>query len=279
MEIFTDAGFIALLQVIAIDLVLAGDNAIVIGMAAAGLPKEQRNRAIMIGIVAATVLRIIFALMTTWLMGIKGLLVFGGILLLWVCWKMWRELRAGHAEEKVNAEEALTDRDLDADGYVAQGGTRKTLRQAAMQIIVADVSMSLDNVLAVAGATLLNVTAKVIFQRPRPDELGAVLVEKGFSFPSGHTMANAAFGIALAYIFWRSPRTRWVSLVALAWAVAVGLSRNYLGVHYPTDVLVGFLTSLAWVTGLWFLMRKRWKALEQAPVHGQAAEHAQAARR
>ena len=134
-------------------------------------------------------------------------------------------------------------------------------------------------VLAVAGATLLNVTAKVIFQRPRPDELGAVLVEKVFSFPSGHTMANAAFGIALAYIFWRSPRTRWVSLVALAWAVAVGLSRNYLGVHYPTDVLVGFLTSLAWVTGLWFLLRKRWKALEQAPVHGQAAEHAQAARR
>ncbi len=87
----------ALFQVIAIDLVLAGDNAIVIGMAAAGLPKEMRAKAILVGIAAATVLRIVFALGTTWLLGLTGLLLAGGMLLLWVCWKMWSELRAGHA--------------------------------------------------------------------------------------------------------------------------------------------------------------------------------------
>src|SRR5688572_26337338 len=93
MEIFTAAGFSALLQVIAIDLVLAGDNAIVIGLAAAGLPAEQRKKAILIGVIAATVLRIFFAAITVQLLAILGLLLIGGILLLWVCWKMWRELR------------------------------------------------------------------------------------------------------------------------------------------------------------------------------------------
>ena len=97
MELFTAAGLTALMQVIAIDLVLAGDNAIVIGLAAAGLPKEMRTRAILVGIIAATVLRIIFATGTTYLMAMTGLLLAGGILLLWVCWKMWRELREGLA--------------------------------------------------------------------------------------------------------------------------------------------------------------------------------------
>src|SRR4249919_2618583 len=90
--------FAAVLQVIMIDLVLAGDNAVVIGLAAAGLPNEQRNKAILVGIIAATVLRIVFAGLTTQLLEIVGLLLAGGILLLWVCWKMWRDLRAGHAE-------------------------------------------------------------------------------------------------------------------------------------------------------------------------------------
>ncbi|HCZ00051.1 MAG TPA: hypothetical protein DHV56_08670, partial [Rhodobacter sp.] len=90
MEIFTTAGLYALLQVIMIDLVLAGDNAIVIGLAAAGLPKEQRTKAILVGIIAATVMRIFFALITTQLLAIVGLLLAGGVLLLWVCWKMWR---------------------------------------------------------------------------------------------------------------------------------------------------------------------------------------------
>src|SRR5919109_3368299 len=98
-ELFTAEGLSALLQVIMIDLVLAGDNAIVIGLAAAGLPREQRTKAILVGIIAATVLRIVFAGLTTQLLQIVGLLLAGGLLLLWVCWKMWRELRAMHGAE------------------------------------------------------------------------------------------------------------------------------------------------------------------------------------
>ena len=98
-EAISVSSLVALGQVILIDLVLAGDNAIVIGLAAAGLPKEQRTRAILIGIAAATVLRIFFAAITTQLLAIVGLLLAGGILLLWVCWKMWRELSTSHSEE------------------------------------------------------------------------------------------------------------------------------------------------------------------------------------
>lgn len=140
-ELFTAESLSALLQVIMIDLVLAGDNAVVIGLAAAGLPKEQRNKAILIGIAAATVLRIIFAGLVTQLLAIVGLLLAGGLLLLWVCWKMWSELRAGGHDA---AEAAI-------DG-TQTGAPRKTLAQATTQIILADVSMSLDNVIAVAGA-------------------------------------------------------------------------------------------------------------------------------
>ena len=96
---FSAASLTALLQVIAIDLVLAGDNAIVIGLAAAGLPAEQRKKAILLGVVAATVLRIGFAAITVKLLAIVGLLLAGGILLLWVCWKMYRELRTSNADE------------------------------------------------------------------------------------------------------------------------------------------------------------------------------------
>ena len=138
-------------QVVMIDLVLAGDNAVIIGLAAAGLPKEQRAKAVLIGIIAATVLRIAFAGVAIQLLEIVGLLLAGGILLLWVCWKMWRELRTSHKEEQ-DATEALAGADLNADGTIAGGAPRKTFAQAAWQILVADVSMSLDNVLAVAGA-------------------------------------------------------------------------------------------------------------------------------
>src|SRR5690606_38731866 len=110
----------ALAQVIMIDLVLAGDNAIVIGLAAAGLPKEQRNKAILLGIIAATILRIIFAGITTQLLAIVGLLLAGGLLLLWVCWKMWRELRDGDGHD---VEELMADADLNNDGEI--GGTTK----------------------------------------------------------------------------------------------------------------------------------------------------------
>ncbi len=141
------AALTALFQVIMIDLVLAGDNAIVIGLAAAGLPQEQRTKAILIGIIAATVLRIVFTLFTTQLLQIIGLLLAGGILLLWVCWKMWRELRVS-SEIQQEATEALGDFGTDADGSFEGHAPRKTFAQAAWQIVIADVSMSLDNVLA-----------------------------------------------------------------------------------------------------------------------------------
>ena len=133
---------VPLAQVLFIDIVLAGDNAIVVGMAAAGLPPEQRRKAIFWGIAAAAVMRILFAGVTTQLLAIVGIALAGGVLLLWVCWKMFRELRAaGH--DDAHGDVASEDSD---------GAPRKTLGQAITQILVADVSMSLDNVLAVAGA-------------------------------------------------------------------------------------------------------------------------------
>src|SRR5689334_8329257 len=132
--------FVALLQVIMIDLVLAGDNAVVIGLAAAGLPPEQRRRAIVVGILAATVLRIAFAGVTTQLLQVIGLLFAGGHLLLWVCGKMWRELRS--AQESGEGE-ILLAHELGRDGTLAGRLQRKTFGQAALQIVVADLSMSL----------------------------------------------------------------------------------------------------------------------------------------
>jgi YjbE family integral membrane protein len=139
----------AFLTVVMIDLVLAGDNAVVIGLAAAGLEAKQRGKAILIGVIVATVLRILFALVATQLLAVIGLLFAGGVLLLWVCWKMWRELRTPQHTD----EESIQGRDLDGDGKIAgKPIVQKTLAQAVTQIVIADVSMSLDNVLAVAGA-------------------------------------------------------------------------------------------------------------------------------
>jgi YjbE family integral membrane protein len=148
---FTWAEFNAFLQVIWIDLALAGDNALVVGMAAAGLPKELRNKAILFGILGAVVIRIGFALITTQLLQIIGLLFAGGLLLLWVSWKLWREImheRRRRQAEALSAEEDLTG----AAAAAAVPRKAKTFRDAVLQIIVADISMSLDNVLAVAGA-------------------------------------------------------------------------------------------------------------------------------
>lgn len=149
---------VALGQVILMDLVLAGDNAIVVGMAAAGLAREQRAKAILVGIIVATLLRIIFALAANKLLLIIGLTLAGGILLLWVCWKFWRELML---ERRERLQHAARERQLSRDEHlelseppeVLPGAVPgKTMRQAITQIVVADVSMSLDNVLAVAGA-------------------------------------------------------------------------------------------------------------------------------
>ncbi|MES2143386.1 MAG: TerC family protein [Pseudomonadota bacterium] len=206
LEIFTPEGFAALLQVIGIDLVLAGDNAIVIGLAAAGLPREQRARAILVGIIAATVMRIGFAAITVQLLAIVGLLLAGGILLLWVCWKMWRELRDGHADEQA-AEEALTNLDLNADGTVAGGAPRKTFAQAATQIVIADVSMSLDNVLAVAGAAKDHPTVLVI----------------------GLVLSIALMGLAASFIARLLNKHRWIAYVGLAIILYVALNMMWEG--------------------------------------------------
>lgn len=139
-----------LAMVLFIDVVLAGDNAIVVGMAAAGLPPEQRRKAIFWGIIAATVMRIAFASITVQLLSIVGIVLAGGVLLLWVCWKMYRELRDGGSHDPDVTEQSEGVEAL--EGETPAGAPRKTLRQAITQILVADVSMSLDNVLAVAGA-------------------------------------------------------------------------------------------------------------------------------
>jgi YjbE family integral membrane protein len=208
MEVLTPEGLTALAQVIAIDLVLAGDNAIVIGLAAAGLPREQRAKAILVGIGAATLLRIVFALTATYLLALTGLLLAGGILLLWVCWKMWRELREGHAHDNAAAE-ALSESDLNRDGTVAAGAPRKTFAQAAWQIVIADVSMSLDNVLAVAGAAREHPTVLIF----------------------GLALSIALMGLAASFIARLLSRHRWIAYVGLAIILYVALKMCWEGWH------------------------------------------------
>jgi YjbE family integral membrane protein len=185
-----------LLQVILIDLVLAGDNAIVIGLAAAGLPRAQRGKAILIGIVAATTLRILFAGLATQILQIVGLLFAGGLLLLWVCWKVWRELRA--SSTKTAGAVA---------GMNAEGKPPKTLVQATWQIIVADVSMSLDNVLAVAGAA-----------REHP----MVLI-------FGLALSIAMMGVAASFIARLLQNHRWVAYVGLAVILYIAVDMIFRG--------------------------------------------------
>jgi len=203
MEIFTAAGLTALLQVIAIDLVLAGDNAIVIGLAAAGLPADQRKKAILIGVLAATVLRIIFAALTVQLLEILGLLLMGGILLLWVCWKMWRELRTSAAEKNA----ALAEAEEEIRDAATSAKPRKTLFQAATQIVIADVSMSLDNVLAVAGAARDHFTVLVI----------------------GLILSVALMGLAANFIAKLLNRYSWIAYIGLLIILYVALDMIYRG--------------------------------------------------
>jgi YjbE family integral membrane protein len=131
----------AFFQVILVDLVLAGDNAIVIAMVVASFPSRQRMQLLMIGIIAATAVRIVFAIMAVQLMQVVGLMLAGGILLMWVCWKLWREIETVRRFE-------LSPAGINRSNPVP---ATKTVRQAIGQIVIADVSMSLDNVLAVAG--------------------------------------------------------------------------------------------------------------------------------
>jgi len=200
----------ALATVIIIDLVLAGDNAVVVGMAAAGLPNEVRKKAIIFGIAAAAGLRIVFAIFTAELLNVIGLVLAGGLLLLWVCWKLWRELRSGSPNVA-----ALDDDAADANPYGRPGGggmgtgPRKTMGQALTQIVVADVSMSLDNVLAVAGAAKGSTLVLVI----------------------GLTIAIVLMAVAshfIAGLLVKYPWITWIGLLIILW---VALSMIYQGSH------------------------------------------------
>lgn len=202
-EYFTTEALIALGQVIMIDLVLAGDNAIVIGLAAAGLPKEQRMKVIALGIGAATVLRIIFALITTQLLAIVGILLAGGILLLYVCWKMYSELRMPVHEEIPDSIDEIADKAAAEN----PGAPRKTFAQAAWQIVIADVSMSLDNVLAVAGAA-----------QDHPEILVFGLI-----------LSIALMGVAATFIARLLSKHRWIAWVGLAVILYVALDMIYRG--------------------------------------------------
>jgi YjbE family integral membrane protein len=192
------SAFAAFLQVLMIDLVLAGDNAIVVGALAAGLPPDQRRKVIVIGVIAALVLRIAFALVVTQLMQVIGLILVGGLLLLWVAWKMWRDLR--HAGESKGSPEIYGDE---------HSGLRpaKSFAGAVWAVAIADVSMSLDNVLAVAGAAR--------------DHPGILIV--------GLIFAVALMGVAANIIAKYIERYRWIAYVGLAVIVYVAAKMMYDG--------------------------------------------------
>ena len=204
MDLISLAEVSALVQVILVDLVLAGDNAIVIGMAVVGLPAHQRGRVLMLGIAAATVLRVVFALLTVQLLQIIGLLLAGGILLLWVSWKLWRELRA-HSQQQHAARNIRAMAGGAADE--AEQAPTKSLRAAVTQIIVADVSMSLDNVLAVAGIAR--------------DHLWILVF--------GLALSIAFMGLAAALIARVLARNHWIGYLGLAVIVYVSFSMIYEG--------------------------------------------------
>jgi YjbE family integral membrane protein len=213
LDLFSPSGLSALVQVILIDLVLAGDNAVVIGLAAAGLAADVRRKAILIGIIAATVLRICFALITTQLLSLGGaLLIAGGVLLLYVCWRMYRELSAPPHEDH-NAIEGVA------------GAPRKTLQQAVVQIVIADVSMSLDNVLAVAGAAQHHFEALIF----------------------GLGLSVIMMGVAASYIAQLLTRFRWIAWVGLAIILYVAVHMFYEGAD---QVLGHNLPSIPFLKGV-----------------------------
>jgi YjbE family integral membrane protein len=213
-DLITSEAAATLIQVVMIDLVLAGDNAVVIGLAAAGLPPDQRRRAIIFGILAATVFRIVLAGIITQLLQVLGLLLAGGILLLWVCWKMWRELHTA-TQDLQESDKMLVDCAPKRDGTVTGRLRRKTFSQAALQIVIADISMSLDNVLAVAGAA-----------RAHP-----------FILVAGLLLSIALMGVAADLLGRLLQKYRWIAYVGLAVILYVACEMIYRGAHELQPVI------------------------------------------
>ncbi|MFL5296572.1 MAG: YjbE family putative metal transport protein [Phenylobacterium sp.] len=209
MPDFLSAGALAaFVQVVLIDLALAGDNAVAVGVAAAGLPQHQRRQAIVLGMAGAAVMLIGFALITSQLLKVVGLTVAGGCLLLWVCWKMWRDLRAEGREESAEGEAALEA----ATGVVIgatprQARKSKTLLQALVQILFADLVMSLDNVLAVSGAARGHMMVLV----------------------AGLMLSITLTGFAASWIAKLLHRFRWIGYVGLAIVVYVAVHMIWEG--------------------------------------------------
>ena len=199
LTLFSHGGLVALVQVLMIDVVLAGDNAVVIGLAAAKVAPGVRKKVILWGLAAAVGLRIGLAIIAVSLMQVIGLRLAGGILLLWVCWRFWRDIRSG--------------------GHCAYDGpaleTGASLRRAILQIVLADVSMSLDNVLAVAGAAVGHLDVLVI----------------------GLLLSVALMGTAANYIAKLLERFRWISYVGLAIVVYVAVTMVWHGGHQVMDAI------------------------------------------
>ncbi|MFO1061814.1 MAG: YjbE family putative metal transport protein [Dongiaceae bacterium] len=181
----------ALLQVVMVDLVLAGDNALVVGIVAAGLPRESRAKAIMIGIAAATLMRVAFAVVTSQLLQIIGLTLAGGLLLLWVSWKLWREIRQ---QQKIATGEC-------------EARPARSFGQAVRHIVLADISMSLDNVLAVAG----------------------VAREHTWVLVAGLVLSVAFMGLAASLIAGLLKRFHFLSYIGLAIVFYIALRMIYDG--------------------------------------------------
>jgi len=189
-HMFTESWLLALGQVLMIDVILAGDNAVVIGLAATRVPAEMRKKVILLGLIAAVVLRIALSLVAVQLLAIIGLLLAGGILLLWVCWRMWRDL-ANHGKNEILPE-------------IEAGASVKT---AIVQILIADISMSLDNVLAVAGAARHHMDVLII----------------------GLLLSIGLMGVAATYIAKLLERHRWIAYIGLLIVVYVALKMIYDG--------------------------------------------------
>jgi YjbE family integral membrane protein len=199
------SGLVAFGSVVVIDIVLAGDNALVVGLAASGLPAAEQRRVIALGVGIALACRIAFALIAVQLLAIIGLLLAGGLLLLWVAWKMWRDLRTLHRREETVEGVPVPA----AEGHHGQqgGGQPKTFRSAVMQVAVADVSMSLDNVLAVAGAARDHIWLLIF----------------------GLALSIALMGVAAGFIARYMERYPWLSYIGLAVVTYVALTMIWHG--------------------------------------------------